>query len=122
MNNAQLSFHGYRDAVKFFVAVPGQPPSKIIHEDETNSESLLSSTSTTMDTSALAFGDILVVSGGDGYIDFRIGDSTTEKAGLYFVHISALTIACRRLWIGTGNGIIISVPLQDSKKSKLISI
>ncbi|CAF4456035.1 unnamed protein product, partial [Rotaria socialis] len=37
----------------------------------------------------------------------------TEKAGLYFVHISALTIACRRLWIGTGNGIIISVPLTD---------
>lgn len=40
---------------------------------------------------------------------------TTEKAGLYFVHISALTIACRRLWIGTGNGIIISVPLTDSQ-------
>ncbi|CAF4710568.1 unnamed protein product, partial [Rotaria magnacalcarata] len=38
---------------------------------------------------------------------------STEKAGLYFVHISALTIACRRLWIGTGNGIIISVPLTD---------
>jgi hypothetical protein len=40
----------------------------------------------------------------------------TEKAGLYFVHISSLTIACRRLWIGTGNGIIISVPLTDSKQ------
>jgi hypothetical protein len=39
----------------------------------------------------------------------------TEKTGLYFIHISALTIACRRLWIGTGNGIIISVPLTDSK-------
>jgi len=80
MNNAQLSFHGYRDAVKFFVAVPGQPPSKIIHEEDTNSETLLSSTPNTTDTSALAFGDILVVSGGDGYIDFRIGDSTTEKS------------------------------------------
>jgi hypothetical protein len=80
MNNAQLSFHGYRDAVKFFVAVPGQPPSKIIQEEETNSETLLSATSNTTDTSALAFGDILVVSGGDGYIDFRIGDSTTEKS------------------------------------------
>ena len=44
---------------------------------------------------------------------------TTEKAGLYFVHISALTIACRRLWIGTGNGIIISVPLTDSKSKRL---
>jgi mitogen-activated protein kinase 8 interacting protein 3 len=81
MINAQLSFHGYRDAVKFFVAVPGQPPSKILHEDETNSESLPTTTtvSNTTDTSALAFGDILVVSGGDGYIDFRIGDSSTEK-------------------------------------------
>jgi mitogen-activated protein kinase 8 interacting protein 3 len=80
MNNAQLSFHGYRDAVKFFVAVPGQPPSKILHEDETNSESLpTTSASNITDTSTLAFGDILVVSGGDGYIDFRIGDSPTEK-------------------------------------------
>jgi len=80
MNNAQLSFHGYRDAVKFFVAVPGQPPSKIIHEEDTNPETLLSSTPNTTDTSTLAFGDILVVSGGDGYIDFRIGDSTTDKS------------------------------------------
>ena len=30
MNNAQLSFHGYRDAVKFFVAVPGQAPTKLV--------------------------------------------------------------------------------------------
>lgn len=84
MNNAQLSFHGYRDAVKFFVAVPGQPPSKILQEEETTTtttESLPSTTtSNTTDTSALAFGDILVVSGGDGYIDFRIGDSSTEKS------------------------------------------
>ncbi|CAF3435313.1 unnamed protein product [Rotaria sp. Silwood1] len=76
MNNAQLSFHGYRDAVKFFVAVPGQPPSKLLHDDESVNSTL---TSNTTDTSTLAFGDILVVSGGDGYIDFRIGDSTTEK-------------------------------------------
>ena len=39
----------------------------------------------------------------------------TEKTGPYFVHISALNIACRRLWIGTGNGIVLSVPLTDSK-------
>ena len=77
MNNAQLSFHGYRDAVKFFVAVPGQPPSKMLNEEETNSEALPSLNTT--DPSALAFGDILVVSGGDGYIDFHIGDSSTEK-------------------------------------------
>ncbi|UJR27296.1 hypothetical protein I4U23_008591 [Adineta vaga] len=81
MNNAQLSFHGYRDAVKFFVAVPGQPPSKLLHDEESPSESIsTTSTSNTTDSSALAFGDILVVSGGDGYIDFRIGDSTNEKS------------------------------------------
>jgi hypothetical protein len=82
MANAQLSFHGYRDAVKFFVAVPGQPPSKILHDDESTSEAIpsASSSSNTTDTSALAFGDILVVSGGDGYIDFRIGDSALDKS------------------------------------------
>jgi hypothetical protein len=80
MNNAQLSFHGYRDAVKFFVAVPGQPPSKLLQDNETVSESMpSSSTSNTTDTSTLAFGDILVVSGGDGYIDFRIGDTIIDK-------------------------------------------
>lgn len=80
MNHAQLSFHGYRDAVKFFVAIPGQPPSKILHDEETNSEALpTTSALTTTDNTTIAFGDILVVSGGDGYIDFRIGDSSTEK-------------------------------------------
>jgi len=80
MNNAQLSFHGYRDAVKFFIAVPGQPPSKMLSDDDTHSDTLTSSTTIqSTDTSNLAFGDILVVSGGDGYIDFRIGHSTAEK-------------------------------------------
>ncbi|CAF1455688.1 unnamed protein product, partial [Adineta steineri] len=80
MNNAQLSFHGYRDAVKFFVAVPGQPPSKLLSDDESTPEPIPTiSASNTTDSSALAFGDILVVSGGDGYIDFRIGDSITDK-------------------------------------------
>jgi hypothetical protein len=69
MSNAQLSFHGYRDAVKFFVAVPGQPASKIFHHDQTTLKSI-SSTS--------PFGDILVVSGGDGYIDFSIGNTTAD--------------------------------------------
>lgn len=77
MNNAQLSFHGYRDAVKFFVAVPGQPSSKLLPESEVNTDPLPSSSNA--DTSNLTFGDILVVSGGDGYIDFRIGDSPSEK-------------------------------------------
>jgi hypothetical protein len=81
MNNAQLSFHGYRDAVKFFVAVPGQTPSKTIQEDEAAPELIPPAVPTTSnaESSSLAFGDILVVSGGDGYIDFRIGDASTDK-------------------------------------------
>lgn len=80
MNHAQLSFHGYRDAVKFFVAVPGQPPSKILHDEETNSESLPTITTVNNhENSNIAFGDILVVSGGDGYIDFRIGEPSAER-------------------------------------------
>ena len=77
MNNAQLSFHGYRDAVKFFVAVPGQPSTKLLQDSETNADPPLPSNNS--DSSSLAFGDILVVSGGDGYIDFRIGDSSLDK-------------------------------------------
>ena len=38
-----------------------------------------------------------------------------EKAHLHFVHISAITIAHRHLWIGTGNGIVISIPLSERK-------
>jgi hypothetical protein len=72
MNNAQLSFHGYRDAVKFFVAVPGQPTSKILDDDKMTLESQKPISSTS------PFGDILVVSGGDGYIDFRVGNTTTD--------------------------------------------
>ena len=45
-----------------------------------------------------------------------------EKTGLYFVHISALTTACRRLWIGTGSGIIISIPLIDGESSTYIPL
>ena len=29
-----------------------------------------------------------------------------------FVRITALQVSCNRLWLGTGNGVIISVPLQ----------
>jgi mitogen-activated protein kinase 8 interacting protein 3 len=93
MNNAQLSFHGYQDAVKFFVAVPGQPPSKILHDDQMNLESLKSISST--DTSSLPFGDILVVSGGDGYIDFRVGNiiaDTNDETSNSNRHMSYLIV------------------------------
>lgn len=52
MANAQLSFHGHRDAVKFFVSVPMQSQSEIQLGQKPH---------------------MLVMSGGEGYIDFRLG-------------------------------------------------
>ncbi|KAL2722523.1 JNK-interacting protein 3 isoform X1 [Vespula squamosa] len=61
MAHAQLSFHGHRDAVKMFVAVPG-------HGGQ----------SAATDGSQPA---MLVLSGGEGYIDFRVGDGEeTEES------------------------------------------
>lgn len=54
MANAQLSFHGHRDAVKFFVSVPMQAPGdNLMHLGQRPM--------------------MLVMSGGEGYIDFRHG-------------------------------------------------
>lgn len=38
--------------------------------------------------------------------------------GFSFVRITALLVSSKRLWIGTGNGVIISVPLTESKNRK----
>lgn len=54
MANAQLSFHGHRDAVKFFVSVPLRQ----------NNSPLLQFTNKRP--------DMLVMCGGEGYIDFRV--------------------------------------------------
>ncbi|XP_065226364.1 JNK-interacting protein 3 isoform X2 [Planococcus citri] len=72
MAQAQLSFHGHRDAVKFFVAVPGnggmsaatsEPTEGPIVENVCENELLPS---------------MLVISGGEGYIDFRTGETEDE--------------------------------------------
>uniref|UniRef100_A0A8C9YDY5 Sperm associated antigen 9a n=1 Tax=Sander lucioperca TaxID=283035 RepID=A0A8C9YDY5_SANLU len=70
MAHAQLCFHGHRDAVKFFVAVPGQamppPGSADSGSDDPPSES--------SDTATSEPKTFLVMSGGEGYIDFRMGE------------------------------------------------
>ncbi|XP_071545118.1 C-Jun-amino-terminal kinase-interacting protein 4 isoform X8 [Panulirus ornatus] len=70
MAQAQLSFHGHRDAVKFFVAVPAAPSVSSVraitdkeHEDSEPERKPKS---------------MLVISGGEGYIDFRIADEREE--------------------------------------------
>lgn len=55
MAHSQLSFHGHRDAVKFFVSVPMSPPLIATELPFYNKP------------------DMLVMSGGEGYIDFRLG-------------------------------------------------
>ncbi|KAK0419757.1 hypothetical protein QR680_014306 [Steinernema hermaphroditum] len=59
LTQAQLSFHGHKDAVKFFLAVPAGPSSKGV-------------------SSAKEAEKTLIVSGGDGYIDFRIGEPNEQ--------------------------------------------
>ncbi|XP_063910982.1 JNK-interacting protein 3 isoform X4 [Zophobas morio] len=75
MAHAQLSFHGHRDNVKFFVAVPGN-----------GGMSAASTPSEALSTSAVTIGlppkqpsAMLVMSGGEGYIDFRIGDEMEDS-------------------------------------------
>ncbi|CAJ0943019.1 unnamed protein product, partial [Mesorhabditis belari] len=60
LSNAQLSFHGHKDSVKFFISVPGEDKVQQAQGEEEENEGHLRR--------------MLVISGGDGYIDFRIGD------------------------------------------------
>ncbi|KRZ16150.1 C-Jun-amino-terminal kinase-interacting protein 4 [Trichinella zimbabwensis] len=64
---AQLSFHGHRDAVKFFVAVPEVENSD--RASRTADEAVDASKPATCDVKTM-----IVMSGGEGYIDFRVGD------------------------------------------------
>ncbi|XP_017053303.1 JNK-interacting protein 3 isoform X3 [Drosophila ficusphila] len=64
MANAQLSFHGHRDAVKFFVSVP------MLQQPNLNGGLTFSNKRP----------DMLVMCGGEGYIDFRINDNDMENS------------------------------------------
>ncbi|XP_075164611.1 JNK-interacting protein syd isoform X10 [Haematobia irritans] len=46
------------------------------------------------------------------YVSKMLG---TGKLGFSFVRITALMVSCNRLWIGTSNGVIISVPLSEGQ-------
>uniref|UniRef100_A0A8C8R9Z1 Sperm associated antigen 9 n=1 Tax=Pelusios castaneus TaxID=367368 RepID=A0A8C8R9Z1_9SAUR len=75
MAHAQLCFHGHRDAVKFFVAVPGQvvcPPNSGGAEPSGDKPAQESFSQTPLKS-------MLVISGGEGYIDFRMGDEGGES-------------------------------------------
>uniref|UniRef100_A0A8C5BYI0 RH1 domain-containing protein n=1 Tax=Gadus morhua TaxID=8049 RepID=A0A8C5BYI0_GADMO len=48
------------------------------------------------------------------YVSKMLG---TGKLGFSFVRITALMVSCNRLWIGTGNGVIMSVPLTETSEA-----
>ncbi|XP_028409298.1 JNK-interacting protein 3-like isoform X2 [Dendronephthya gigantea] len=76
MVNAHISFHGHRDSVKFFVTVSGSMDkatslsSPKLSTSSAKAESALFTSMTTENDKSW-----LVISGGEGYIDFRTGDN-----------------------------------------------
>uniref|UniRef100_A0AAQ6IPD1 C-Jun-amino-terminal kinase-interacting protein 4 n=1 Tax=Anabas testudineus TaxID=64144 RepID=A0AAQ6IPD1_ANATE len=50
------------------------------------------------------------------YVSKMLG---TGKLGFSFVRITALMVSCNRLWIGTGNGVIISIPLTETAANQV---
>ncbi|TEA31800.1 hypothetical protein DBR06_SOUSAS8310025 [Sousa chinensis] len=73
MAQAQLCFHGHRDAVKFFVSVPGNVLATLNGSVLDSPSESPGPTAPTADTEAQKLKNVLVLSGGEGYIDFRIG-------------------------------------------------
>uniref|UniRef100_A0A8J8YS73 C-Jun-amino-terminal kinase-interacting protein 4 n=1 Tax=Callithrix jacchus TaxID=9483 RepID=A0A8J8YS73_CALJA len=79
MAHAQLCFHGHRDAVKFFVAVPGQVISPQSSSSGTDLTGEKAGPSAQEPGSQTPLKSMLVISGGEGYIDFRMGDEGGES-------------------------------------------
>ncbi|XP_036134493.1 C-Jun-amino-terminal kinase-interacting protein 3 isoform X15 [Molossus molossus] len=85
MAQAQLCFHGHRDAVKFFVSVPGNVLATLNGSVLDSPSESPGPTAPASDAEGQKLKNVLVLSGGEGYIDFRIGDGeddeTEESAG-----------------------------------------
>lgn len=79
MAHAQLCFHGHRDAVKFFVAVPGQVINPQGGSSGTDLAGDKAGPSAQEPGSQTPLKSMLVISGGEGYIDFRMGDEGGES-------------------------------------------
>uniref|UniRef100_A0AAV2KHJ4 RH2 domain-containing protein n=1 Tax=Knipowitschia caucasica TaxID=637954 RepID=A0AAV2KHJ4_KNICA len=77
MAQAQLCFHGHRDAVKFFVSVPGNVLATLNGSVLDNPSDSQGSGAPEAETQSVQ--NVLVLSGGEGYIDFRIGDGEDEE-------------------------------------------
>ncbi|NXV57499.1 JIP4 protein, partial [Molothrus ater] len=75
MAHAQLCFHGHRDAVKFFVAVPGE----VVCPQSSGGADLTADKQAQESLNQSPLKSMLVISGGEGYIDFRMGDEGGES-------------------------------------------
>ncbi|KAG9342933.1 hypothetical protein JZ751_015149 [Albula glossodonta] len=78
MAQAQLCFHGHRDAVKFFVSVPGNVLATL-NGSVLDSPSENPSSTAPPEAETQSVNNVLVLSGGEGYIDFRIGDGEDDE-------------------------------------------
>ncbi|XP_051995079.1 C-Jun-amino-terminal kinase-interacting protein 3 isoform X1 [Xyrauchen texanus] len=78
MAQAQLCFHGHRDAVKFFVSVPGNVLATLNGSVLDSPSEPQGSSAIPAETEVQSLLNVLVLSGGEGYIDFRIGDGEDE--------------------------------------------
>ncbi|XP_061079939.1 C-Jun-amino-terminal kinase-interacting protein 3-like [Conger conger] len=78
MAQAQLCFHGHRDAVKFFVSVPGNVLATL-NGSVLDSPSENAGSTAPPEAEAQTVNNVLVLSGGEGYIDFRIGDGEDDE-------------------------------------------
>ncbi|XP_024205798.2 C-Jun-amino-terminal kinase-interacting protein 3 isoform X9 [Pan troglodytes] len=85
MAQAQLCFHGHRDAVKFFVSVPGNVLATLNGSVLDSPAEGPGPAAPASEVEGQKLRNVLVLSGGEGYIDFRIGDGeddeTEEGAG-----------------------------------------
>nr|XP_012598923.1 C-Jun-amino-terminal kinase-interacting protein 3 isoform X12 [Microcebus murinus] len=78
MAQAQLCFHGHRDAVKFFVSVPGNVLATL-NGSVLDSPSEGPGPAAPSEAEGQKLRNVLVLSGGEGYIDFRIGDGEDDE-------------------------------------------
>ncbi|XP_023369608.1 C-Jun-amino-terminal kinase-interacting protein 3 isoform X1 [Otolemur garnettii] len=79
MAQAQLCFHGHRDAVKFFVSVPGNVLATLNGSVLDSPSESPGPAAPTSDAESRKLKNVLVLSGGEGYIDFRIGDGEDDE-------------------------------------------
>ncbi|XP_060028625.1 C-Jun-amino-terminal kinase-interacting protein 3 isoform X5 [Erinaceus europaeus] len=80
MAQAQLCFHGHRDAVKFFVSVPGNVLATLNGSVLDSPSEGPGPAAPASDPESQKLKSALVLSGGEGYIDFRIGDGEDDEA------------------------------------------